>query len=295
MEQVQRNVFLLIFLVGVAGLAAQLGAMSSNSFGDSRTQLAQAAAGGGTCEPKYKKCLQLVQYRQKTPQQCESEFQKCVLQDQKCAQKNALGSDNFACNKNADCQTHCTESWKSSGKSGSLICCKGGARHINTCRDEVDGKCVSGPQKGIPKQQEQSLGRDNERGIQPSVTQSPYNTALQDLGKHMDTLENAIRTNNEAADRAYNNDRFLERFANIPPSENIEDRRPPETFEDKWSESIERLGLLKEPSLKVTNDPYVDRRSMIGGQQTFSEQFVTPISAPRSWLQTVFDRIRSFF
>ncbi|OGG79213.1 hypothetical protein A3A39_03880 [Candidatus Kaiserbacteria bacterium RIFCSPLOWO2_01_FULL_54_13] len=145
----------------------------------SRTgQVAAAAAGQGECEPEYQKCLKA---NPKQKDKCENEFQQCVLINRECVytkEAPAGGKDNFACNKNADCQIHCTESWTSNKKgSGSLVCCKGGAKHVNPCRDEVDGKCVSGPYKGVPKDQAQPPldGKDKgkEGGGMPKMPEMP--------------------------------------------------------------------------------------------------------------------------
>ncbi|MHB1087093.1 MAG: hypothetical protein ACYCZ0_05090, partial [Minisyncoccota bacterium] len=86
------------------GSASVFGAQSRSSM------VAAAAAGGGTCEPKYKQCMQQdVPKKKKTAAQCEQDFQKCVLQDNKCKDKTGI-SGGQTCNKAPDCQTHCTES-----------------------------------------------------------------------------------------------------------------------------------------------------------------------------------------
>lgn len=47
----------------------------------------------------------------------------------------AVGS----CNKDPECQLHCTESATSEG--GKLSCCEGGPKHQNSCPNKIDGKC----------------------------------------------------------------------------------------------------------------------------------------------------------
>ncbi len=100
--------------------------------------------------------------KKKTAAQCEQEFQKCVLVDNKCKDKTGI-SGGQTCNKAPDCQTHCTES--ATGKGAILDCCKGGAKHVNSCPDEVDGKC--NPQK-------KELGKEGEqKGGMPELPKPP--------------------------------------------------------------------------------------------------------------------------
>jgi hypothetical protein len=138
----------------------------------SQSSMVAAAAGGGTCEPKFKQCMQQdVPKKKKTAAQCEQEFQKCVLQDNKCKDKTGI-SGGQTCNKAPDCQTHCTES--ATGKGAILDCCKGGAKHVNSCPDEVDGKC--NPQK-------KELGKEGgQKGGEPKMPELPKPPESKDGG-----------------------------------------------------------------------------------------------------------------
>ncbi|MBI2612240.1 hypothetical protein HYW59_00270 [Candidatus Kaiserbacteria bacterium] len=164
-----RNLALAVSILIIGGLAVA-GVAETSRVG----QYSAASAKSGTCEPRYKQCTQ---DPYKDPYTCELEFQRCVLEEKKCSQKINLGKDNYRCNDNADCQIHCTESWKSNNKSGTLTCCKGDAKHVNKCRDEVDGKCITGPGKGTPKQPKppegQQKGQGEGKGGMPELPKPP--------------------------------------------------------------------------------------------------------------------------
>src|SRR3989344_2892178 len=123
-------------------LAIVLVAFGSLAFGSTifatakNAQLAAAAASAsGQCEQKYKQCMS--DPKQTDKQKCESDWKKCVAKDTATVD---------TCPNDSDCEMSCTES--ATSQKGLLSCCKGGPKHNNSCRKEIDGKC--NPAKQAP-------------------------------------------------------------------------------------------------------------------------------------------------
>ncbi len=86
-----------------------------------------AEGSGGPCDSAYNACLRA------KGSNCEGQWRSCM---KKCeVAGGAVGS----CNKDPECQLHCTESATSQG--GKLSCCEGGPQHQNSCPNKVDGNC----------------------------------------------------------------------------------------------------------------------------------------------------------
>ena len=81
----------------------------------------------GQCDSQYESCLRAGRSG------CEQQWQGCMS---KC---NVGGGAVGSCNKDPECQLHCTESATSQG--GKLSCCDGGPKHQNSCPNKVDGNC----------------------------------------------------------------------------------------------------------------------------------------------------------
>lgn len=86
-----------------------------------------AEGSSGQCDSQYNSCLQAKRSG------CEQQWQACMS---KC---NVGGGAVGSCNKDPECQLHCTESATSQG--GRLSCCDGGPKHQNACPNKVDGNC----------------------------------------------------------------------------------------------------------------------------------------------------------
>lgn len=86
-----------------------------------------AEGASGQCDSEYKSCISRKQSG------CEQRWQGCMS---KC---NVGGGAVGSCNKDPECQLHCTESATSQG--GRISCCEGGPKHQNSCPNKVDGNC----------------------------------------------------------------------------------------------------------------------------------------------------------
>ncbi len=89
--------------------------------------LVAAEGGSGQCDSQYNSCLKAKRSG------CEQQWQSCMS---KC---NVGGGAVGSCNKDPECQLHCTESATSQG--GRISCCEGGPKHQNSCPNKVDGNC----------------------------------------------------------------------------------------------------------------------------------------------------------
>ncbi len=90
--------------------------------------LAGAEGGSGQCDSQYDSCMSARRSG------CEQQWQGCMS---KCS---VGGGAVGACNKDPECQLHCTEAATSQG--GKLSCCEGGPKHQNSCPNKVDGNCA---------------------------------------------------------------------------------------------------------------------------------------------------------
>ncbi len=88
---------------------------------------ANAEGASGQCDSQYNSCLS------QKKSGCEQQWQGCMS---KC---NVGGGAVGSCNKDPECQLHCTESATSQG--GRISCCEAGPKHQNSCPNKVDGNC----------------------------------------------------------------------------------------------------------------------------------------------------------
>ena len=86
-----------------------------------------AEGASGQCDSAFNAC------KSRGDSGCEQQWQGCMS---KC---NVGGGAVGSCNKDPECQLHCTESATSQG--GRLSCCEGGPKHQNSCPNKVDGNC----------------------------------------------------------------------------------------------------------------------------------------------------------
>ena len=109
-----------------------------------------AASGGGSCksDPQYKKCLQ---QKGGNPKKCKPFWDKCMKKkcDAGWPKKLGNGSKGATCNKDPECQSHCTEN--ATGKKGVVPpgCCSPlkGPEEKNSCPNRVNGQCVNSKPK----------------------------------------------------------------------------------------------------------------------------------------------------
>jgi len=174
-------------------LAIVLVAFGSLAFGSTifatakNAQLAAAAASAsGQCEQKYKQCMS--DPKQTDKQKCESDWKTCV--GKKCVAKDTATVD--TCPNDSDCEMSCTES--ATSQKGLLSCCKGGPKHNNSCRKEIDGKCNPAKQapgksglEQLPQPQSQQSGQPLTDKFQSAVVPSSYQGSQ--LGQNIAQLQ----------------------------------------------------------------------------------------------------------
>lgn len=119
-----------------------------------------AEGASGPCDSAYNACLKA------KGSDCEGPWQRCMA---KC---NVGGGAVGSCNKDPECQLHCTESATSQG--GKLSCCDGGPKHQNSCPNKVDGNCEPKKPEGgegkMPELPKPPQGGGGSGGGTPSAT-----------------------------------------------------------------------------------------------------------------------------